>query len=115
MKLAEVRWTGESVNLYTKRIMWLTGLVVVVKRGLKYVIKMAFLNGFLIEISAILQHLPSIDMTVNELIMQARVLTISKSCELGIAAVGKDSTVAEDRSKGIGLTRKFKGQCLRCI
>ncbi|KAK4318086.1 hypothetical protein Pmani_010884 [Petrolisthes manimaculis] len=74
-KLVQLKWTGESVDVYSNEIRRLAGLAKFDKTGLENVVKLAFVNGFPDAISVALQQVPDVlTMDMSKLIDHARIL-----------------------------------------
>ena len=78
-KLKKIKWTSESVDMYTQNIKRLAGYV---GRGLDQTAKLAFVMGFPDSISMTLQQLPGMNkMEITDLVPTAKVLTRTQSLD----------------------------------
>ena len=60
-KLKRFKWTGESVDVYANTIKRLAGLAGYVGIGLNHTAKLAFVMGFLDDVSVAVQQSPHIE------------------------------------------------------
>ena len=116
-KLAQIAWTGESVDVYANAINRLASLAGIGGDGGKMLVKLAFINGFPTEVSVALQRIDKmLDSDLDSLIDHARILTSKQQKGVTVAAVSQSvvkPVAVNPRQDGIN-RNQFKGQCFRC-
>lgn len=112
-KLCDMRWRGESVDVFANEIRRLAGLAKFQGSGLENICRLRFVNGFPHHVKESLQRMENVDdMEMPALIHHARVLT--KSSEEIVAAAG--SSVASSPAGPVDDhgRRQFGGGCFVC-
>ena len=61
-KLSRIRWAGQTVDVYANKSRRLAGLSSFAGEGLETAVRLAFVNGFLDDVSVALQQLPNVGM-----------------------------------------------------
>ncbi|KAK4310191.1 hypothetical protein Pmani_018224 [Petrolisthes manimaculis] len=116
-KLVQLKWTGESVDVYSNEIRRLAVLAKFDKTGLENEVKLAFVNGFPDAISVALQQVPDVlTMDMSKLIDHARILASKQQGGTLAAVTIKKGGEVGNSGRLESKTRQFqfKGQCFRC-
>ena len=120
-KLASLRWTGESVDVFASEIRRLAGLAGYVGRSLELTVKLYFVNGFPEGISTDLQRLTGIsNMEVDELLVHVRVLAkrgnkqVAAAAASGSGCTGLRPTLDEERQTARRQEGRYVLKCFRC-
>ena len=106
--LKNLRWAGESVDVFANKVKRLAGLAGYVGRGFETTVKLFFTTGFPEEIARELQQVPGFDNAdVHALIPRAKVLTCRRSSRV------KDESAVAQQSGARGQVR-VAIKCFEC-
>ena len=118
-KLVNLKWNGESVDVYATEIRRLVGLSGISGTDANALIKLAFVHGFPESIRVELQQVDNIaDMSVADLLPRARILVANQSVGVGAVAestASKGEPVKRNDSGSYNQAKGgFKGKCFNC-
>ena len=120
-RLANVKWDGESVDVYANEIRRLAGLVGFRGEGLELMVKQVFVRGLPDHTALGLRQVKGLkDMKVSDLIETTRAF-VEKEARNTVAVAARGVTGEKlpgsrggDWGSGKGELRGFKGRCFRC-